>query len=287
LADTTRKSYLLLRKPRNSLEKGAFSPTEAARKAQQLTNVALSPGGGLSGEIFIQQALGLGNPNLEAQKRAAGELGINQNLVRRRTFPEYLRAKEDPILRTNLLRAHLKGSYPGDFMPAYMLHTLGRGQGIGFTAAEKIIGGLGGGISNMAGIGGIQGAAAVGRGDTRGMMGIDPKMITVLNKYHESLATLAGIPGGVQGIKDLAELIRTFQVLGGTAVAVTFTEIFAPALKALKEMMANQDQPMKDVIKTEIQAISAYVKEFIRKALNTPTTHANPTVPTGDGTGKK
>lgn len=258
-----------------TLSNKAFSPTAAAQTAQQLVNIPGNPGGGESGKIFVQRALGFGNPNLAATRAMAKKMGVNPNLVRPRSYSDYL----DFIENNRTQAAQLVGvqtavEFPGSAMQSIVLGKVLSNMGV--TKAGTVMKSLrSGGLSNIAQPGGTQQTAAqVGAASTKAMMGIDPKMITVLNEYHRSLATLAGIPGGTEGIKNLAELIRTFQVLGGTAVATGFTEVFAELLKELKKAMAGV--PLETIIKTEIEGVSGIVKELIRKLLGKPAPSGKP-----------
>ena len=240
-----------------------FSPQEATRRAQQLMNVRMNPGGGEAGELFVQRALGFGNPNLDAQRRAAQELGINPNLIRRRSLFEMRRLREDdPETADKLIRSQMGAEFPGSQMQAWILDALG---GTGFKAAEMILNALGKGTG--AGVGGLPVGSSqqVGEQRTTGQMGFDPQMLTVLQKYHKSLATLAGIPGGIQGIKDLAELVRTLQTLGGTATAVTFKELFGDVGKEVRKYLRSKNTTINKAIVDEIQGISKIIKDLLKK----------------------
>jgi hypothetical protein len=250
-----------------TLSNKAFSPTAAAQTAQQLVGIAANPGGGESGEIFVQRALGLGNPNLAATRAMAEKMGVNPNLVRRRSYADYLKFKENNRTEAaQLLGVQTAVEFPGSDMQSIILGKALSNMGI--TKAGTVMQSLfsGGSIAQPGGT--QQTAAQVGAASTKAMMGIDPKMITVLNEYHRSLATLANIPGGTEGIKNLAELIRTFQVLGGTAVATGFKELFGDLMKELKKAM--DGVPLETIIQREIQGVSGIVKELIRKLLGKP-----------------
>jgi hypothetical protein len=242
---------------------GEFSPQEAARKAQQLLNIRMNPGGGEAGELFVQRALGFGSPDLEAQKRAMIRIGGNPNLVRRRTVFEQQRLRDqNPMLSDQLIRAQLEADYSGgDEMQAWQAQVLSRGA-LTFSAAEGALGSLSGGIPNRAQQI-VQGAGAVGRGGTKGMMGIDPKMITVLNEYHKNLANLAGVSGGLEGLTGLAELIRTLQQIGGGGVSTILDQFFAPITKDILRRL--KDGNFEEAIKTEIQAIAAIIKKVFEQ----------------------
>jgi hypothetical protein len=211
--------------------------------------------------------LGLGNPNLAATRAMAEKMGVNPNLVRRRSYADYLKFKENNRTEAaQLLGVQTAVEFPGSDMQSIILGKALSNMGI--TKAGTVMQSLfsGGSIAQPGGT--QQTAAQVGAASTKAMMGIDPKMITVLNEYHRSLATLANIPGGTEGIKNLAELIRTFQVLGGTAVATGFKELFGDLMKELKKAM--DGVPLETIIQREIQGVSGIVKELIRKLLGKP-----------------
>ena len=120
---------------------GGFEPAIANQVGGALARGTFAPGGGEGGALFGMRAGGFGNPNIRGYKKTALEMGIDPNIIKRRSFTEYKEWKEKSTvdrIQSSLVGMQFENrGRPG--MQALQLEAMYGKEGMSFTQAQKLV----------------------------------------------------------------------------------------------------------------------------------------------------
>ena len=125
-----------LSRPKNMSGAGLFDPAVGKGVAQGLLGGIRSPGGGAAGQIAVLQAMGFGNPNMDALNSASKSIG-GPGGFERTDYVSALMMQEEPLKHVDRLLAQTK-VIAGD-NPRHQAMVLNQMTGIGIGKAYDVM----------------------------------------------------------------------------------------------------------------------------------------------------